>query len=288
MNQRFQFLNFTAGSGKVTVQAPANANLAPPGDYLLFLVDTNGVPSVGSFIHENPAPLSGDTTPPTVSVTAPAAGNVSGTINVTANATDNDAVVGVQFMLDGAILGDEDTTAPYSIVWNTTSVPNGPHTLTALARDPSTNATTSASVPVTVNNTGPPPGVVAAYGFDTGSGTAVTDGSGNGNTGTLTNATWAGATAGRFGNALSFNGTNALVSIPDSNSLDLTTGMTIEAWINPTALGNTWRTVALKEQPGYYAYGMYASTGAGTSVPSGNGMIGAVDRDVARARRSCR
>ena len=56
--------------------------------------------------------------------------------------------------------------------------------------------------------------------------------------------------------------------------------MTIEAWINPTALGNTWRTVALKEQPGYYAYGLYASTGAGTSVPSGNGMIGAVDRDV--------
>ena len=58
MNQRFQFLNFTAGAGKVTVTAPANANLAPPGDYMLFLVDTNGVPSVGSFIRENPAPLS--------------------------------------------------------------------------------------------------------------------------------------------------------------------------------------------------------------------------------------
>ena len=94
--------------------APANANLAPPGDYLLFLVDTNGVPSLGSFIRENPAPLSGDTTPPTVSVTAPASGNVSGTIHVTANATDNDAVLGVQFRLDGADLGAEDTTAPYS------------------------------------------------------------------------------------------------------------------------------------------------------------------------------
>ena len=49
-NQRFQFLNFTAGAGKVTVQAPANANLAPPGDYLLFLLNGNGVPSVGSFV----------------------------------------------------------------------------------------------------------------------------------------------------------------------------------------------------------------------------------------------
>ena len=46
-NQRFQFLNFTTGSGKVTVQAPANANLAPPGDYMLFLLNGNGVPSVG-------------------------------------------------------------------------------------------------------------------------------------------------------------------------------------------------------------------------------------------------
>ena len=63
--------------------------------------------------------------------------------------------------------------------------------------------------------------------------------------------------------------------------------MTIEAWINPTALGNTWRTVALKEQPGYYAYGLYASTGAGTSVPSGNGMIGAATA-TSGARRSCR
>ena len=154
MNQRFQFLNFTAGSGKVTVTAPANANLAPPGDYMLFLVDTNGVPSVGSFIRENPAPLSGDTTPPTVSVTAPASGNVSGTINVTANATDNDAVAGVQFKLDGANLGAEDTSAPYSIAWDTTTAPNGPHTLTAVARDLSGNAATSAPVQVTVANTG--------------------------------------------------------------------------------------------------------------------------------------
>ena len=50
MNQRFQFLSFTQGAGKVTVQAPATANLAPPGDYLLFLVDTDGVPSVGRFV----------------------------------------------------------------------------------------------------------------------------------------------------------------------------------------------------------------------------------------------
>ena len=51
------------------------------------------------------------------------------------------------------------------------------------------------------------PGLVAAYGFDEGSGTTVTDASGNGNTGTITNATW--AATGKYGKALQFNGTNA-------------------------------------------------------------------------------
>ena len=50
-----------------------------------------------------------------------------------------------------------------------------------------------------------PTGLVAAYGFDEGSGTTVTDASGNGNTGTITNATW--ATTGKYGKALQFNGT---------------------------------------------------------------------------------
>lgn len=42
---------------------------------------------------------------------------------------------------------------------------------------------------------------------------------------------------GKVGKAFSFNGTNGYVEVPDSNSLDLTTAMTIEAWINPTSLG---------------------------------------------------
>ena len=91
---------------------------------------------------------------------------------------------------------------------------------------------------VTVTNGGPPPGVVAAYGFDAGSGTAVADNSGTGNNGTLVNATWFGATAGRFG-TLSFNGSNASVTIPDSNGLDLTIGMTLEAWVRPATQGTT-------------------------------------------------
>jgi hypothetical protein len=98
-----------------------------------------------------------DTTPPSVSLTAPASGaTVSGTVAVSASASDNVGVAGVQFQLDGANLAAEDTAAPYSVSWNTTSVANGAHTLRATARDAAGNRTTSVAITVTVNNAPPP------------------------------------------------------------------------------------------------------------------------------------
>src|SRR3954447_12955586 len=71
-----------------------------------------------------------------------------------------------------------------------------------------------------------PGGLVAAYGFEAGSGTAAVDSSANGTTGTISTATW--TSTGKFGNALSFNGTSARVNVPDSASLHLATAMTLE------------------------------------------------------------
>jgi len=51
MDQRLVGLAFTSASGALTVTAPANANLAPPGWYLVFILDKNGVPSIGKFVH---------------------------------------------------------------------------------------------------------------------------------------------------------------------------------------------------------------------------------------------
>lgn len=103
----------------------------------------------------------GDTTQPTVSITAPSANAaVSGTVSVTATASDDVGVVGVQFQLDGANLGSEDTTAPYSATWNSTASANGAHNVTAVARDAAGNQRVSAAVAVTVANsttTNPPP-----------------------------------------------------------------------------------------------------------------------------------
>jgi glutamine amidotransferase PdxT len=96
----------------------------------------------------------GDTTPPSVSISAPAAGaSVNGaSVTVSANASDNGSISGVQFKLNGANVGSEDTVAPYSISWNTTTVFNGTHSITAVARDAAGNQKTSAAVSVTVNN----------------------------------------------------------------------------------------------------------------------------------------
>ncbi len=95
-----------------------------------------------------------DSTAPVISLTAPANNStVSGSaVTLSANATDNTAIAGVQFKLDGANLGVEDKTAPYSIVWNSTSVANGSHTLTAVARDDAGNQTTASAVTLLVSN----------------------------------------------------------------------------------------------------------------------------------------
>jgi hypothetical protein len=104
-----------------------------------------------------------DTAPPTVSITSPKSGaTVSGTITVTASASDNVGVAGVQFFVDG-VFGADDTTAPYSVPWNTTAASNGSHTLTAVARDTSGNQVTSNPVTVTVSNSPPPPAAVKRY-----------------------------------------------------------------------------------------------------------------------------
>ncbi len=72
-----------------------------------------------------------DHTPPTVAITSPAANaQVSDIVNVTANASDDTGVAGVQFRVDGLASGLEDTAPPYGLSWDTRAVANGAHTLT--------------------------------------------------------------------------------------------------------------------------------------------------------------
>jgi concanavalin A-like lectin/glucanase superfamily protein/galactose oxidase-like protein/Big-like domain-containing protein len=349
-DQRFLRLEFSQNGGGISATLPANSNLTPPGYYLLFLLSSEGVPSVGRFVRiagtnedfeaptapdslqasggigtialtwnpasddvavtaynihratapgftpgpanrvaqttgttyvdslpagtyyyrvtaqdaaQNLSPASNeatatalaDTTAPTVEVTAPGAGStVSGVVTLSATATDNASVVGVQFLVDGVPIGAEDTAAPYSVAWLSSTVANGSHLVSARARDGSGN-TASADISVTVSNA-VPTGLVLALGFDENSGPSVTDASGLANHGTVNGATW--TAAGRFGSALTFDGVNDWVTVPDAASLDLTNRLTIEAWVYPTAL-NSWDTIVLKEAGSTLAYALYGN-----------------------------
>jgi hypothetical protein len=110
-----------------------------------------------------------------------------------------------------------------------------------------------------------------ALGFNENSGTTVVDASGLGNNGTTLNTTWA---TGKYGNALSFNGTNSWVTANNAAALNLTNRMTLEAWVYPTTT-NGWRTVIMREpNANYYLDSSNGSfTGAGPSAGVNNGTF---------------
>ena len=108
--------------------------------------------SVGNAVGLARVTVTADTIAPTVSMTAPAGGSVSGNVPVSANASDNVGVVGVSFFDGTTPIGAEDTSSPYGVTWSTASLANGPHSLTAVARDAAGNRTTSLPVAVTISN----------------------------------------------------------------------------------------------------------------------------------------
>ncbi len=119
-----------------------NTTLSTDGTHTLSAVARDAAGNIGTALPVS-VTVNNDNVPPTVSITAPAAGaTVAGTITVSASAADNVGVIGVQFKLDGANLGTEVTTAPYAVSWNTVSVSNALHTLTAVARDAAGNTST--------------------------------------------------------------------------------------------------------------------------------------------------
>ena len=130
------------------------------------------------------------------------------------------------------------------------------------------------SAVVTTNPPVPPSSggsLVAAYSFDEGSGTTVFDSSGSGNNGTIRGANW--VTYGRFGRGLAFDGSTSVVSVNDSSSLDLTSGMTLEAWVYPSSF-SSWNDIIYKGGDVYYLEaatsvtpGASVGTGSKTSSP---------------------
>ena len=103
--------------------------------------------------------------------------------------------------------------------------------------------------------------LVASYDFDEGSGATAGDASGNDNDGTILGARR--TRTGKHGGALVFDGVNDHVRVPDSDSLDLTHAMTLEAWIRPSASGRRWRSAIFKQRARGMSYALYAGDAHG-------------------------
>jgi len=116
MEQRLVGLTFTAGAGVLNVTAPANGNIAPPGYYMLFVLNGAGVPSVARFVRLMPGVPN---QPPVASIASPA-GNVTvnpgGTVTFSGNGTDTDgSVAAYSWTFAGGVPGSSSGAGPVDV-----------------------------------------------------------------------------------------------------------------------------------------------------------------------------
>ena len=348
-NQRFVPLAFEQNGGGLNVHPPVNGNTAPPGPYMLFLVDTNGIPSVAWMVRVPPAGTDAQApTAPGSLQAAPAAGAVNLSWNAS---TDNVGVAGYDVYRSttsgfvpavanrvgqtvGLTYSDQGMSAGtyYYLVRARDAVGNYSNPSNQAAATVTVDSTPPGTTPgLAVTYTGPGKislawgaatdnvgvsdyrverclgsscssfvqlgtssgttfdnlglaagttyqyrvraedargnlggyslvvsattsaasgGLVGAWGFNESAGTTASDVSGFANNGTLSNATW--TAQGKLGAGLAFNGTSAELAVADAASLDLSSAMTLEAWVYPSTTSTNWRSILAKNTDRYY------------------------------------
>jgi hypothetical protein len=120
MEQRLVGLTFTRGAGTLTAVAPPGATVAPPGYYMLFLIDSRGVPSIARFVQLSPHPTN---QPPRGTIVSPGGDvtvTVGGTVTFAGDGTDTDGTV-TQFswVIPGGNPGTSAARTPGSVVFST-------------------------------------------------------------------------------------------------------------------------------------------------------------------------
>jgi hypothetical protein len=146
-------LNFGPESTNAPYQVTWNTSKTSNGTHILTAIafDTAGNHATSAAVSLTVSNATNSS--PTVSITYPTQGaNIAQTVVVSAKASSSVGIAGVQFLLDGAALGAEVVTAPYSVSWNTGNANNGLHTLAAIAFDTAGNKGVSTGVIVTISN----------------------------------------------------------------------------------------------------------------------------------------
>jgi len=169
-------------------------------------------------------------------------------------------------------------TAPPSLtnwVINNLALAPGVNIITVTVTDGSGNASND-TLTVTFTPSFPGNTLAGAWGFEAGSGTTAIDSSGNGNDATFVGApTWVTSASG---NAISFNGIDQSLLVPDpaNNSLDFTQSFTLSAWVQPSAIHTDYRVVMAKANSvvgGGPMYELFASVDSVTCPAIGSGAV---------------
>ena len=149
-----------ATSLNVDTAAPFTFSWTPgtAGTHALTAVatDDQGATTRSAAVSVNVAAGSGaDMQPPNIALTSPAdlAQNLVGTLSLTATASDNVGVIGVEFQVDGQTVGSEVTSAPYSVTVDSTVYAFGQHIIRARARDAAGNVSAWSRITVTFGST---------------------------------------------------------------------------------------------------------------------------------------
>lgn len=149
----------SAGAHSITARATDNAGATTTSAAVVVNVQAAG---------DNQAPVAVLTAP------SPLADALAGTLQLTATASDNVAVAGVEFQIDGVIIGAEDTAAPYAASLDTLAFASGQHVLRARARDVAGNLSPWSSATVRFGGSRPvPAGFSRQLGWVTGLGPAT-------------------------------------------------------------------------------------------------------------------
>jgi RHS repeat-associated protein len=226
---------------------------------------------------------------PTVRVSSPAPGQVAGQVTLAVSASDDRRVDGVTFRVDGKAVAT-DTQAPFTSTWDSSTVPNGTHAISAEATDDATNSALSPDVTVTVGNSAPPKVSVqvaanapyatqvrndrpVAYWRLGDSTTTAVDASPNGNNGTYRGSVTRGVTGAISGDAdkaATFPGSyGSDVQVTDRAAFSFGTGsFSVETWVKSGAVTG-WKDIVTKS-PG-------SGAGWGVSISSNSDTLGQID-----------
>ncbi|MGB8592208.1 MAG: galactose oxidase-like domain-containing protein, partial [Candidatus Acidiferrales bacterium] len=120
MDQRLINLSYTVGSGVLTATAPPNGNVAPPGYYMLFILNSSGVPSLATFVQLSAKPTD---TPPTGSITSPSSNPTIGTgqkVNFAGSGTAPDgSIAGYSWVFPGGSPASSTLADPGNVTYST-------------------------------------------------------------------------------------------------------------------------------------------------------------------------